>query len=295
MRGGDFPDDLALDDALPSSDALAELRDTLGRVTAMRRRYASLQHVEIAADSPAEADRVLRLGGYPWQLATSAWGAGADHLLAWYRLVQVSWQPTSAHYTLARSAIEGAVMCRWLLDATVSSHNRRERGAIAHLEDLRNHRSFEDGAEGNVGQSSRQLSSPRLQYEELKRTLATLGIRVSRPPSMTDLCDRYLDDWVYRVLSSHAHGASWSRVTSDETGTRPWSQLPETTISYVSANDVVTSAAATYSTEALEQALADMERYLGVESQSIAPQGRDQGIADPIVGSPTTANSADQE
>lgn len=216
-----------------------------------------------ADGSPAAADGSLRLGTLAWPLATTAWGVGGDHALSWYHLLIAGKQPMSAHYSLARSAIEGAVTCRWLLAPAEDPETRRMRGAIAQLEDYRNRRTFE----ADTGLDKKTPSPPAklagVRYSEQLAAMKALGIAPTKPPLTTDLFETHGPGaWLYRVLSAHSHGSQWGLLTAKR-GEMVAGAFPDTYAATMTADDSLTQVAAFYTVQALRSALQDIAGYLG--------------------------------
>ncbi len=125
---------------------MADLREILGEVEALRGRHDALLAREWTADSVAAATAALPLGQYAPILASMFWASASDNLLAWHYLVSgARVQPTVAHGTLARATLEGAVMTRWLVAPGIVPAEHRNRGASAQLADNRLRLGFEQG------------------------------------------------------------------------------------------------------------------------------------------------------
>jgi hypothetical protein len=69
------------------------------------------------AKSQAVNDGRTTLGAIPYDLSISGMSIGIDHLMTWYALViHARTVPAFAHLSSLRSALDGAVMARWLCE-----------------------------------------------------------------------------------------------------------------------------------------------------------------------------------
>lgn len=239
------------------------LLTTLGEAAALRERYVDVVFHEPAEGSHAEEDRALPLGANPFQLGMVAWIVGADNGLSWFDLLQAGVQPMSAHYNLARASIEGAVTCQWLLDPDVGSEERRRRGAIAQLNDYRNRRAFEQSAGGYAAPPVPPAQSGAQLYDAHAAQMTALGMPFSAMPEMGKLFGRYsAGEWLYRLLSAHAHGKQWGLFTQTKAALIP-GILPDTFRAKFTADDSFTIVAARLAVHCLTSALAEAASYLG--------------------------------
>lgn len=247
---------------MDDEDIRQKLDGTLRQVVQLRDVYEQIRVVSPANGSPGATDVALQFGAWPWILATNSWIVGADHAHTWYVLNVVNMLPMAAHYSMARGAIEAGVVCRWLLDPSVDSYERRRRGAIAQLDDYRNQRAFESDIQASTPKASAGRAAS--QYRELEATLKMLGIKSESPPSMIELYDRYASGgWLYRFLSAHAHGKNWGVLSGAMVDLDRWPGAADTVMAMsVSANHETTLAAAEYALRTLASAVADMARYV---------------------------------
>lgn len=93
----------------------------------------------------------------------------------------------------------------------------------------------------------------------------------SAPSTVPSRSDRVRDhavhpgpksDWIYRVLSSPAHGNAFS-ISTGESGEALGSNMPGTTARRVSPNTTLASVATGIVLQTVEAVIADLERYTG--------------------------------
>lgn len=181
------------------------------------------RHHQLARDGPAAGSRAARdgrteLGRLAWDLGLAAAVIGVDHLVAWRMLrLRGGFQPTVAHWTMIRGAIEGVSVARWLCDRSIDASERIRRAAGVQLDDYRQRLAFERRMDA-------QLVKPRGRGWTAAQRIAAfehrLGQTKSIPmPSATDLFGRYAlpDDehliageGLFRVISAIAHAKVWS-------------------------------------------------------------------------------------
>jgi hypothetical protein len=192
-------------------------------------------------------------------------GVAAEHLSIWHVLLDNDVVPRYAHLTLLRATLEPAVTARWLLDGQ-SSHARICR-AVALLED-----DFEEW--GKIA-ASFDRSHPGVVTETVVDD-AMAKIRsetdCAAGPSVPSRADRVRDhavhpgvksDWIYRILSSPAHGNSIS-IALGEFGEVLGGNLPGTTAHRVSPNSTLALLATGIVLRTLEAAIGDVERYAAI-------------------------------
>lgn len=173
--------------------------------------------------SDAAQDGLARTGGLAGTFAVQQVMTALDHLLAWRALASAGHLSTFAHMSLLRSALEGAVTARWLIEHKAGSPERVRRGAIAQLEDWRQRRSFETsfGVTEKTWKGAQGGKSGEQRYREHVDVMRVLGMvpvpaagEKEVPPKMPDstwLVDRYGGgEWAYRLMSSVAHRSAWA-------------------------------------------------------------------------------------
>ena len=205
------------------SAAAAVIVETLAPVETLRVRHDEIVKGGPIAGSPAAVEATHPLGQYATRIASFRWAAASENALAWYRLVADARVMTmAAHCTLARAALEGAAVCRWLVERELTVEERRWRGTVAQLEDYRQRRSFER----SIGLDESRWIAPgkpaRVRQADLEREVKRHGVADRRMPGMTDLFRTYVrpeqgvdGEWVYRILSGFAHGYEWAIWLSD--------------------------------------------------------------------------------
>jgi hypothetical protein len=189
-----------------------QLVSVLSRVDELRERYGALESGPVPGSLAAD-DAASSLGELSWLYATASWATGSDHLISWQRIIAGGMQPLAANYTLCRVALEGAVLCRWLVEAKASPIERRRRGIAMEMEDLRHTHNFEAALGIDKDPRADSAESPARRRVELQAMLRVLNINEPAKPNVTRLFDDYLSGvvpgkgtWVYRLLSAFVHG-----------------------------------------------------------------------------------------
>jgi hypothetical protein len=185
--------------------------------------HLEARHRQLARNGPEAGSRAARdgrtkLGRMAWDLGLAASVIGVDHLVGWRMLrLRGGFQPTVAHWTLIRGAIEGMSVARWLCDRSIDANERIRRAAGVQLDDYRQRLAFERRMDG-------RLVKPKGRGRTAAQRIAAfehrLGQTKSIPmPSATDLFARYAlpDDekllageGLFRVISAIAHAKVWS-------------------------------------------------------------------------------------
>lgn len=203
----------------------------------------------------------------------SAFAIGLDHLLSWRHLRTVArLQPTFAHLTLIRGAMEGMVMAKWLLDPDISARVRCARAAAAQLDDYRQRRAYE-GRLRIPPRLSRPARSAAQRMTALERLMRRQGVERIAMPKITELFAMYAapsdtghGETVYRVISAVAHSKVWSlggvvefgEVVDPPAGPR---------VARMATRGAATYEATTLAIELAVSALGDLERYATPASQ----------------------------
>lgn len=120
-----------------------QLARILSQAPTLSERLITGVRAGVTFGSAASVDQAHPLGHHTGILATGFLSSGIEHLVIWERLLLAGVQPYTAHVTLIRGAMEGAVTCRWLIDPYIDSAARIRRGVALLLEDYANRRDFE--------------------------------------------------------------------------------------------------------------------------------------------------------
>lgn len=175
--------------------------------------------------SLAERDGRRRIGRHALELGATGISAAVEHLDAWRILYEVAHVlPSFAHITLIRTAVEGSVKARWLLDTAITSDERLARGVSAQRADYEERRKFEEAA-GMVAPRTGSFKPAKERISELEKAARSVGIPVRKPPDRIRLFDQYVFPAVesqtprkvggvlYRLISGPAHAMQWSLMT----------------------------------------------------------------------------------
>jgi hypothetical protein len=177
-------------------------------------------------------DRVTRLGDpFPgsvaaidatipharWVVVTAAiaLGVAADHMVTWRNIVHAGSIPIYAPMTLLRSALEAAVLTRWVVDPRCDPTSRVARGIAAEIDNHRERGLFEVAVHAPPRPPGTGMSGADRQAELAAARDAAKIPRVELL-GMTGLAAAfgapgYADvSWLYRLLSAFAHGKEWS-------------------------------------------------------------------------------------
>jgi hypothetical protein len=218
--------------------------------------------------SSAEIDNRHALGRFTWELAGQALGVAGDHLETWRRLIEDAHaQPGWAHVTILRGAMETACLCRWLVDPTVSSAERLQRGVAAQLADWDERRKFEEttGVDKRPPRGKAKTAAERIKKIVDERDAS--GIGVVRPPLLVDLCRDFAISSLgglgaYRLASGFAHGKQWTLLVSDATAPEGV-DANEPGPRSVSASDNVTAVITACAVRTFAVAVSEFEAYTG--------------------------------
>jgi hypothetical protein len=254
-----------------------ELRGLLGDVAELQRRLEAALRAPAALSSLAAVDDALPDARFVSLYAGQALTVAIDHLNAWRLLVNGPEFPILAHLTLLRGALEGAVRCRWHVDAAVDSGTRVGRGFAARRDDQDERRKFEASPEGGARspQQARGLSAVRrlAELDELEAVEAreAVGIRAVAFTDTTSLMVAYGHERWFRLASGLAHGKEWALVATalEELAGPP----PEPKVGHgvISASEPVAVALTGVAVTAVQIALAELAAY-----RSAPPSGRPQ-------------------
>ena len=244
--------------------------------------FAGLNAVMKAGPAPksqARKEAARPLGQYVSILAGQHLSAGIDQLHTWHRLLTPVltpmgrlevFEPIAAHLTLIRGAIEGAVMCRWLVDPRVEAATHIQRGLALMIEDYRNQRAWEydRGIAPDAFVAPGRTGAQRHQdFVTARRDAKIEDVEV---PNFVDLCGLYAGlqsachgrAW-YRLLSANAHGYQWGSmaVVLEEVEGAP--EIPGGRLRMTSANDEVAVTATGLAVRAAKIALGEYAAYEG--------------------------------
>jgi hypothetical protein len=246
----------------------AALVEVLDRVPVLRRRMHGLGARGPLPGSPAALDdAATRFGENGWALASSSWLVASDHALAWQRLLRSGTQPMAAHATLLRAVLEGAAICRWLVEPGTTQIVRLQRAAAAQVADYDERRKFEQALGNPTAAGTFRPATDRLVNLRRQLTKAAIAetkfagylalVRDYGTPSRSDA------EWLYRLLSGIAHAKQWAIIVGkigpviDAPGTRRLRQA------HLSANDKLALATTQIAIATLEKALDELKVYAG--------------------------------
>lgn len=247
-----------------SDDDIGRLFEPLEHLLAQQR---ALGEHGPAPGSKAHRDAKHALGEIAWTLAIPAFAIGLDHLLSWREIRTVAKkQPTFAHLTLLRGAIEGTAVSRWLADPTITASERVRRSAGVQLADYQQRLVLERRVPYQpVQPASGRTAAQRI--AALERLLRMRAVRPEPMPSATDLFRRYayVDDpetgeALFRFMSGMAHGKTWSLFAMSELGS-PTTGASGTRVLRVQAREDLTLLATRLAMRAAVAGLDDLQRY----------------------------------
>jgi len=186
------------------------LGDVLIQAPAIHDRLLDLGELGPKPGSNALTDLQASRGELVRSGAIASINSSIDHVVSWAGLfIRAGMLPSFAHYTLLRSAAEGASSARWLVDPTVDRNERVARGMGHQLADLIERRKLEQiaiptgTAESLIRATEGRLADERI--EELRRDAGAAGltpVHITR----TDLVARFgVGEFAYRILCAFAH------------------------------------------------------------------------------------------
>jgi hypothetical protein len=253
----------------------ADLRRALAGVDDLRRRYDVAAHRLAEPQGRASADHACHPDGrFVSIFASQALSSALDHLAAWRKLVDAGYIPIHAHMTLLRAALEGSVLCRWLVEAKVHPETRVARGFAARRDDQDERSKFETSREGGARASQRTSGMSAVQRLELLDDREAVdareaaGIRSVGFPDTTSLMMKFGLERLFRLLSAAAHaGKEWGLAAS-KLERSDAAMPPGVSAGVVSAEDEVVLALTRLTINAVIRAVVAFEVY------SAAPAGR---------------------
>ena len=194
----------------------ARIRHTLAAVAPLGQRHERTVRSHPVPGSAAQLDLALTDHPSAVVLAGGVLSVALDHLTAWKALIDGGTQPTAAHMSLLRGAMETAVLCRWLVDWRVEPTERVQRAVAAQLDDYGQRSRFEALMGLDTAPRTGHARSAVERIEELKAAAAAAGIPVVPMPTMTNLFARFGSPghedhrrW-YQLVSAYAHGKEWA-------------------------------------------------------------------------------------
>lgn len=267
---------------MTTGNAQSKATQLVAAVAEVPAMFAGLNAVMKAGPAPksqARKEAARPLGQYVSILAGQHLSAGIDQLHTWHRLLTPVltpmgrlevFEPIAAHLTLIRGAIEGAVMCRWLVDPRVEAATHIQRGLALMIEDYRNQRAWEydRGIAPDAFVAPGRTGAQRHQdFVTARRDAKIEDVEV---PNFVDLCGLYAGlqsachgrAW-YRLLSANAHGYQWGSmaVVLEEVEGAP--EIPGGRLRMTSANDEVAVTATGLAVRAAKIALGEYAAYEG--------------------------------
>jgi len=197
-------------------------------LAAARARLSELSRRGPAHGSSAGRECRTNVGRLAWVLAVSAASIGVDHLATWEAArLAAGLQPSFAHLTLIRGAVEGCSVARWLADTSLSSTERMRRAAGAQLADYDERIRFERRLGSRLPKPRGKGRTGEQRRQELEKSLGRLGITPIALPSTTDLFARYFlprdpektsGEAFFRQISAVAHSKVWSLFAISDIG-----------------------------------------------------------------------------
>jgi hypothetical protein len=257
----------------------AQLRATVSAVPALWELWLTVVRTESSPQSEATKDAAQPLGHHVPILAGTHLSNGMEHLLSWHRLLMPptpqgfpieSWQPLAAHVTLIRACMEGAVMCRWLVDPKADSAVRIQRAVALLLDDYRNRRAWESDRE--MTDADFGAGKPAAQrHEDLRKARDDAKIEEVQVLTYTDLFGLYAGyrkpssgRAMYRLLSAWAHGLQWPLMTAKIEPIEDGPTVPGGGIGRFSSNDEMSAVYTSVAVRLANAALLELTAYRGL-------------------------------
>jgi hypothetical protein len=244
----------------------AKLAEVLAQAPTLFYRLTATSRAGAQAGSEAAKDETSPLGHHVRIMAIDHLMTGLDHLVMWHRLLTAGVQPYASHITLIRGAMEGAVICRWLIDPREDSAERVRRGVALLLEDYGNRDGFErDFGIADAIKPPAQTAATR--RAELKAGRIAAKIGPTQAPKMTALFGGYIGlppargRAVYRLLSAWAHGKQWKGLTAKFEVVEGAVAVPGGKLVKVTANDDLSLNLTTLGMMTATRALNELDDY----------------------------------
>jgi hypothetical protein len=257
----------------------ARLMAAVSVVPAMWEQWLAVVRAASPPESEATKDAAQPLGQHVAILAGTHLSNGMEHLLAWHRLLMPptphgfpvqGWQPLAAHVTLIRACMEGAVMCRWLVDPKADSTVRIQRAVALLLDDYRNRRAWE--LDRGIADADFGKGKPAAQrFEDLRKERDDAKIEEVQVLTCTDLFGLYAGyrtpssgRAMYRLLSAWAHGLQWPLITAKLEPIEDGPKVPGGGIGRLSANDDMSATFTAFAVRLAKIALGELATYEGL-------------------------------
>lgn len=242
---------------------VTSLVKTLEPVPGLVDEHGELVKATPAEDSPAARDAARPEGHRIWIIANQLWGNGAEHLVVWRDLIlKARVHPRSAQYTLLRGTFEGIVTCRYLVDEGAGQAVRISRACAQQLEDWRQRKNFES----QINLPDRPLPAKRAhqRIDDLRRSMVANGVTEIPMPSFVERFRTHGDgEWLYRVLSAHAHGFEWSLMTARIKPVEDATPWVGSGAGMVEASEDMTLQMTALAVAQLAESFAELKRYAG--------------------------------
>jgi hypothetical protein len=254
VDGNESMDPGAARDLLAAVDRAVEIRDRVMRLA------------DPVAGSLAAADASIPHARWVYVTASIALGVAADHLMTWRGIVRSGSIPVHAPMTLLRSALEAAVLTRWVVDDRCDAQTRVARGIAAEIDNHRERGLFEDAIHAGPRPPRVGLSGAERRAELAAARDAAQIPRVALPGKTSLAADYgapgHADlTWLYRLLSAFAHGKEWSYFGTTM-GPPVASPMPGVQRGRVTASDNILVGTSSRVALCVEIAVIDAERYL---------------------------------
>ena len=260
-------------------DFTAQLRDAVSEVPALWELWLTVVRTGSSPQSEATKDTAQPLGCHVPILAGTHLSNGMEHLLSWHRLLLPptpqghtieGWQPLAAHVTLIRACMEGAVMCRWLVDPKADSAVRIQRAVALLLDDYRNRRAWEcDRGIADADFGKGKNGAQRL--EDLRQARDDAKIEAVPVLKYTELFGLYAGyrkpssgSAMYRLLSAWAHGLQWPLATAHLVPIEDGPKVPGGGVGRFSANDEMSAVYTSVAVRLAKAALNELMAYRGL-------------------------------
>jgi hypothetical protein len=245
------------------------IREELARLDKLWPRLEAARRAPPAPGSNAAKDNGLPEARFVNLHAGQALWSAIDHLNTWRLLLEGAKVPTVpilAHVTLLRGAIEGAMMCRWLLEPGKPPMTRVARGYAAQLDEYCERARYEASKESGGPPHFRGVSAPE-RIAELVEKQTDAGIRSVGLADPTSLAMKYGQERWFRLASAAVHGKKWALLATDFDPASIEQVAPGVVGSLVSASDDVALDLTLVAVRLVEAAMVDFEAYR-------APRGR---------------------
>ncbi len=215
------------------------LRSLLADVWPLRAGYHALVAAGPAPDSDAKRHDADRLDRLALEYARQQWGLCQDNLITYEAVLAQGIQPQHAHASVLRQAMEGAVTCRWLIEADLPDDKRRLRGVKMDRRDHEDRAEWERAAGvADIEIAGREMTGKE-RLAQLKERAELVGIewKKMRAIGLTWLFRNYYVvhpryPWqsppdalvgfngatLYQSLSGLAHNRAWAHVLLSSVG-----------------------------------------------------------------------------